>query len=383
MNQTRQWLLLAGVGVLLLLVVVVFLILLAISAVYRRLHEGLNQISRKNFAYRFPLYSSDETGILFSAFNQTAAQLQKQTKAKNTRTDTKTNDTDNRSSRVGEQVLRKTEITCLVARIPGIQEQITATEPEMIEEYLTAFMQPLDKVVREYGGQVAEILGDKVYAFFEGINCIDNGIRAALKLMQYWQTVNHERKVLGRKRHHYAIGLHATETIAGSVSRSFSHYTFIGQAAALAAYLCARAGSEQIWASSAMMDKTSGAYPYQVRTEVDLSDVSPENNVLEISPSDMTEAAMAFTLGNQPAESFVDGRHSGADALSETFGFDTKNRSHFESSITDMLEETLVSSPLETLKAEEKAETVSSLGGAVDKKSLWDGFDAQKGSAED
>ncbi|MBU2647063.1 hypothetical protein KKI24_20305 [bacterium] len=381
LKKSRELLFIIGGLILLLCFILVCLIYLPISSVYRKLYEGMEAVARDQFDFKLLSRTRDETGILFRAFNRMNHQLL-QNFRKRQDAHLEVLKEKERPAIQAEHLLRKTEITCLCARIPGIQEVIESSASSVVDEYVADFIEPFEKVVKEYGGQVVKILGDKVYTLFEGINSIDNSVRTALKINQSWQVANHERMVLNRKQKNYGIGLHSTEGIAGSLSAMSGGYTFVGEAASVAERLCSSAQVEEILISASMMDKTSGAYLHQVLKTVSGEDLTIKEDIISITPLPMDEAHSRYLLKTTTAAGRQNDRLDGSESMMG------KKKPSFESSITDMLEETLIISPLDPLKtvsiedpefqngysASNTREDSSDDGSS----SLWSEFDAVK-----
>lgn len=342
LRTSRLTLFLIGALILLLCLGLVCIIFLPVSAVYRKLFEGLQEVGHSHFNFSLPVTTRDETGILFRAFNRMNQNLQAYFKEGQATKIERLQEGEEAAAGPGEHLLRKTEITCLCARIPGIQEMIEKSVSSAVDEYISEFLEPFEKTVQEYGGQVVKVLGDKVYTLFEGINSIDNSVRMALKINQSWQISNHERKVLNRKQKNFGIGLHSTEGVAGSLSRMTASYTFVGDAAAVAERLCSCAKMEEILISASMMDKTSGAYQHQVVKTISAEDLTMKEDVISITPLPVDDMGVGVRVkaGPAPMGGLTD---QGGDSVTG------QSKSSFESSITDMLEETLISSPLDPL----------------------------------
>jgi len=378
LKKSRETLFFWGLLILLLCFALVGALFLPISSVYTRLYEGMEEVTRNRFGFELPSKTRDETGILFKTFNRMNRHLLANFKKGQEAHLESLQDEDPDKAGLSEHLLRKTEITCLCARIPGIQDVIEKNDPSAVDDYINGFIEPFEKKVQEYGGQIVKVLGDKVYTLFEGINSIDNSVRMALKVNQGWQIDNHERKVLDRKQRNYGIGLHSTEGIAGALSRmSSASYTFIGEAASAAERLCSCTQAEEILISSSMMDKTTGAYQHQLAKTLSAEDLTMKEDVISITPLPIDEmhtrlATKSGAAENEAGSAFMTG----------------KTKPSFESSITDMLEETLITSPLDPLKTDGRPgvamkDTLGDMGitgeqfGDVSD-SLWEKFDSIK-----
>lgn len=372
LKKSRETLFIMGGLILLLCSVLICVLYLPISKAYRKLYEGMEEVTDNNFSFSLLSKTSDETGILFSTFNRMNRHLREYFKKDQDSQIEALQEGDEKKIASPEHLVRKTEITCLCARIPGLQKVIEESASSAVDEYITEFIDPFEKIAQEYGGQIIKILGEKVYTLFEGINSMDNSVRMALKVTHNWQIANHERKVLGRELKNYGIGLHATESVAGSLSRMSGSYTLIGEAASVAERLCSLAQIEEILISASMMDKTSGAYQHQVIKPMSAEDLKMNEDVISITPLPTDGTHTKMPLNGGPSDGSVIDRP----------------KTSFESSITDMLEETLITSPLEPLKNENvshpNAENGYSDSGITGEtfgdpsNSLWEKFGAVK-----
>lgn len=403
-NDTRESLLILGVVILLLSVVIIWIIFIPVTSAHKKLIEAMNQISGHNFDFTLHPKANDEIGLLFHTFNRMAAHLRDYLSNRQILPAKLSEDIRGEVKSISkEAMLRKTEITCLCARIPIIQKRIEKDTPDMIAEYISDFLEPFEKTVHLYGGQIIRIIGDKVYTLFEGINSVDNSIRAALKVNQKWQKLNHERKILGREICDYGIGLNSAQGLAGRLSKTLLGYTFFGKAASIAEYLCSCAQREEILISSSMMDQTNGEYQHSLSKD--------------LKPITFSEEDVFFTLANLTENDDTVAFNQNIETGMEELGYQSKNKDgnstqqgasttgkivpHFaekspNSSIPEMLEETLNATPLAPLTEAElnddrQNQTFASNGAqgtergksSADKKeSLWEKFESRVENAK-
>ncbi len=397
LNQTRLNLLLIGCILLLFVIVFSLLIHLPFSKVNKQLITGFNQIVQRNFEYSLKSKDNSDIGFLYRAFNRMAGSLQEYFVERQQSKMSSVFKSLDASSSAAEAALRKTEITCLCARIPGIQATIEDDTLDSVTESVNRFLEPFDKIIQEYGGQVIKILGDKVYVLFEGINGIDNSIRTSLKISQQWHTINHENKVLNRKQLSYGIGLHSAVGVAGTIGTASLSYTLVGKAVSIAEYLCACAGKEEILVSSSLMDKASGTYQHQIITELKPTDLSDEEEYLVITNRQTSDEllfgaqARETDITSISIQGFENGLGNKRRSTIKSSAMESEisgiSGSSVDSSIPDMLEETLTSAPLDSISLEEPkasskdkkpTEKKSSKESTRKKQSLWDEFDAGK-----
>ncbi|NQU64013.1 MAG: hypothetical protein HQ517_06985, partial [SAR324 cluster bacterium] len=382
-KKARETLFIVGGLILLLCFLLIGILYLPISGTYKRLHEGLEEVTRNNF--RFSLYSGtrDEKSILYRSFNRMNQHLHDYFKKNQDSHMVALQEVDGNKMNPSRNLLRKTEITCLCAKIPDIQEVIQKNTSNDVDVYIRDFIEPFEKTLQEYGGQIVQIMGDKVYTMFEGINSMDNSVRMALKITQGWQIANHERKVLNRKLKNYGIGLHSAEGIAGSLSGMSASYTFIGEAARVAEKLCSSAQMEEILISSSMMDNTSGVYQHQIVNPFATEDLVINGEIISITALAIDKMIDNPLLKNDSNTWRTDDRLAGSQSITG------QPKSSFESSITDMLEETLITAPLAPIKNEnttvesDPKNSFSDLGTAEEEfgdvsNSLWETFDTVK-----
>ncbi len=387
LSKTRRTLFMASGAFLICIFGFVWIMYLPFTRVNKRIIQGFAEVEKNNFGIKLKTKDFGEIGILFDAFNRMTEHLNSffQEKSKS-KMNSVMSSIDNGSGTSREFVLRKSEVTCLCARIPLVQEMIEEKSLETIEDSINEFTEPFEAVVKEFGGQVIKILGSKVFVIFEGINSIDNSIRTALKINQKWQMINHERKVLDRKKLDFGIGLHSAESVAGIVGQSSMSYTIIGKAASIADYLCSCAKPEEILASSSLMDKASGSFQHQVLSDLVASEIEESEQVLIITNLRYSDDDLARRVSHTKNPDSM-GSLSPSGQLMDEVGYDkhvsavTGSISQ-ETSIPDMLEETLSSAPLESIALNKESSTdydepVES-DSDVDqgkKQSLWDEVD--------
>lgn len=339
-SDTRRELLIIGGIILVTSNLLTWLLLIPLSRSHHKLLTGMNQLIRGNLDYRLQSSSKDEIGLLFSTFNNlvdSVKGLLAEKKLEKTAFDHSGGPTDTS--------LRKTDITCLCARIPNLQSMIDMEKSEDISDFIQKIIEPTEKIVQAHGGQIIKIVGDKYFVMFEGINSIDNAVRSALKSAQLWKKQNHERKVLGQDLLNFGIGLHSEVGIAGTLGTQMKSYTFVGSSASVASYLCACADYEEILISATMMESASGSYQHEIANNIKPFDTDADA-VFALYPS--AESDMTIRENITASESVgVNVSEAPADDLNDVNGrLDVPGRA-YDSSIPDILEETLSSSPLE------------------------------------
>ena len=341
-DKTRQTLFMFGgitlVGVVLILAAIYF----PISRDHLKLIEALKQVKKKNFDYKLAIKSKDEIGTLFTEYNDMVESVRYMLlQRSNGKLNGQNGDHSDLPSEMPDLTLRKTELTCLCTRIPKIQQHMQVDDSGSIASFVKKHLEPIDNASQSHGGQIVKIIGDKVFVLFEGINSIDNAIRAALKCNQKWKTINHERKVLGKEFLEYGIGLHSEIGLVGGLATSLENFTIIGEAASIAEYLCTCSSREEVLISSSMMEKTNGSYQHQ--------GIENLNRALLLD-----EEVFILTGGVIPESELTDQNGEGVSLAGMNGDFENTHERSYDASIPDILEETLSTSPLELVGIEEK-----------------------------
>ncbi len=317
------------------------------SRKHRQMVEALQQVARNNLDYRLPPAGKDEMGTLYRVYNEMADSLKK-TVAERAKPSFNAlqNYYDGSSKKSANLVLRKFDITCLCARIPGIQTHIEGHEPDSISAFVDDYMNAVKRSIQMNGGQAVKIIGDKVFFLFEGVNSMDNAIRAALKCHLVWLQQNHERKVHEKPLLNYGIGLHSAIGSAGKVTSSSESFTLIGEAAAIADFLCSFADREEMLITASMIEKANETYPHQTVSNP-VQEHLPNEEIFLLTGGTLEES-LTFHYSQR---NFERGENSPDDNSSSG----SRNAVKDGSSIPDILEETLSSTPLDL--AEEKRES--------------------------
>ncbi|MCP4297036.1 MAG: hypothetical protein GY786_15640 [Proteobacteria bacterium] len=353
-DATRKQILLIGGMILLVSIVPIWILLVPISQAHKNVIEGMSQIREGNFNFRLVGNFADELDLLYQVFNRMAETLKIGFKEVKEPEMPQVNQPIT-PDRVLDSSLRKVDITCLCARIPDIQEQIGKEKLSDVFEFIDDYLFTFQKIIEEHGGQQIRILGNKVYCLFEGVNAIDNSIRTALKGVQIWREINHERKILNQKQLDFGIGLHTAPSIVGVFRKTMGDYTVVGEIGNVAAILCSCAKTNTILISSSMIDQAGASFEHQPLVDVTIPKLlnKIEASVLQNPPRDAqsVQTVKAQVLRNA---------HKGV-----------------ESTIPNMLEETYQVSPLETVKSDDKFEEF------INELPVLDGFENQNSDGEE
>ncbi|MDH5560175.1 MAG: adenylate/guanylate cyclase domain-containing protein [Deltaproteobacteria bacterium] len=342
--DTKKQILMFCLIILILSNLTIWLFLHPVSHSHMIIADALNQVSKNQLDFRLEQGRMNEIGKIVYAFNQMSTYLVDYFQSLQNSIASSAQKTP--KGHASEFSLRKTDLTCLCARIPLLQDHIQKETAEEVAEYIKEFMEIFMTTIQDFGGQVIKVFGNKCYCIFEGMNSIDNAIRAAIKINHKWKDLNHERKVLNRKLMDYGIGLHATETMAGTFEHSFSSYTVIGNSVTKAEYLCSLARIGQTLISSFMMEKSNGSYQHQILSEPKTTLLDENEDIFSILNLDQTSSLETDKAGK--ALFSAHHQHSGVmESLKEN---QANKQDFYESSLPDMLEETLRVTPLEPVE---------------------------------
>ena len=314
LEETGRSLILHGLWVTACGLILLWLLHLPISSALERLTLALSQVTTGQLDQDLPVHYKDEIGLVYGAFNQMLGALRHaQSEAGQRMARSKP------STGGAELSLRKADLTCLCARIPGVSDWVTTEKPEQIAKQIQEFLVPFETIITENGGQVTKIIGDKVFSLFEGMNGINNALRAALRLNKAWKEQNHQRMVLGQKMQDYGIGIHAAAGIAGTLGPKTSSYTFIGAAAAAASHLCACAAREEVLVTNSTLERSSVHLQQLLVTELrdrTLGELEEVFSLLEATSSEVE--APKGPVNKEVLKEFIGGTDDVPDMLEET-----------------------------------------------------------------
>lgn len=355
-QDTRAQLLGSAGIIILISILVVWVLILPISRGHNKLILALGEASESNYNFRLSPGNKDELSVLYQRYNQLMDHIQLDLEGK--KNQKILNIKNGKRHKGNESIIRKSEITCLCSRIPDAQHRIEEQQPGEVVEFIREYLNSMEETVKENGGQIIKIFGDKVFAVFEGINSPDNAVRASLKLSKKWTQLNHEKKVLGKEELNYGIGVHSELGISGNFDLLFNTYSIISEVAKISDYLCTCAPKGEILISSGLLEKTMGAYQHQVARNITYTDVQDEA-IFSLLPNqdlgDFTQDIQTNVRARTAEEMLSDDVKT--DKIASELGGQSVNPERtFDSSLPDILEETLASSPLASVTEEVQQE---------------------------
>lgn len=140
-------------------------------------------------------------------------------------------------------------VSTLFADVRGYTAMAAEHEPEQALDLLNRYLTVASDAVESYGGTVADLLGDGVFAFFGApvmhANDSERAVRAALELQS--QVMLLEIPTMPGVRLQTGVGITTGEVIAGNIgSERRMHYAVVGDPVNVAARLQAAAGPGQV-----------------------------------------------------------------------------------------------------------------------------------------
>ncbi|MDQ3094775.1 MAG: response regulator [Actinomycetota bacterium] len=148
-------------------------------------------------------------------------------------------------------------VSTLFADVRGYTAMAAEHEPEQALDLLNRYLTVASDAVESYGGTVADLLGDGVFAFFGApvmhSNDSERAVRAALELQS--QVMLLEIPTMPGVRLQTGVGITTGEVIAGNIgSERRMHYAVVGDPVNVAARLQAAAGPGQVLVDDATHD---------------------------------------------------------------------------------------------------------------------------------
>ena len=152
-------------------------------------------------------------------------------------------------------------VSTLFADIRGYTTIAESHAPEETLDLLNRYLAAVNDAVEGYGGTVADLLGDGVFAFFGApvahADDAERAVRAALAVQE--AVMRLEIPTIPGVRLQTGIGVATGEVIAGNIgSERRMHYAVVGDSVNVAARLQAAAGPGQILIDLATNDAVSG-----------------------------------------------------------------------------------------------------------------------------
>ncbi|PCI24684.1 MAG: hypothetical protein COB67_11440 [SAR324 cluster bacterium] len=327
LNSTRWELLIIGALILLVALVAIWWLLIPVSLFHRALAQGLLQIGQNKSSVHLPERFSNDFGPLYRVFHHLNHTLKAQSSRKALNAVAELGD-NKQPALTADTARRKIHATCLCARIPGIYGKIKSSVPDEVFRFVDEYLASFHKTIQEHGGQLVRVQGDKIFCLFEGVNAVDNAIRASLKSNHIWRDINHERMVLNQSILEFGIGLHTAPAVLGTFKKVLGEYSILGEAPDTAAYLCSNAGTEEILISLPMIEQAKGSFSSQP--------------LISFNSKSIAEKLEIFVLQNLPRGREANQIPEEGKALAGTDNVEP-------ASIPNMLEETYEFSPLEAV----------------------------------
>jgi len=137
---------------------------------------------------------------------------------------------------------QKRELTVFFCDIRNFTTISESMEPEQLSEWLNDFLTPMTQIIHKHGGAIDKYMGDAIMAFWgaplEDPDHAANGIRAAVEMIDYLDTLNEESRAKGWPEINIGCGLNTGMMSVGNMGSEFRMaYTVLGDAVNLGARL--------------------------------------------------------------------------------------------------------------------------------------------------
>lgn len=136
----------------------------------------------------------------------------------------------------------KKELTVLFTDIRDFTTVSEGMQPEELSEWMNDFLTPMTKIIHDNGGAIDKYMGDCIMAFWgapiEDPEHAAHGIKAAVEMIAYLETLNNENRAKHRPEVRIGIGLNTGLMSVGNMGSEFRMaYTVLGDAVNLGARL--------------------------------------------------------------------------------------------------------------------------------------------------
>lgn len=137
---------------------------------------------------------------------------------------------------------KKAELTVLFCDIRDFTTISESMEPEELSEWLNDFLTPMTQIIHKHGGAIDKYMGDAIMAFWGAPlpdeNHASNGVKAAIEMIQYLDTLNADAEKKGRPSINIGVGLNTGWMSVGNMGSEFRMaYTVVGDAVNLGSRL--------------------------------------------------------------------------------------------------------------------------------------------------
>jgi class 3 adenylate cyclase len=212
------------------------------------LTTATHQIASGNYAFRVPVQSRDELGLLSSAFNEMATDLALKERYRSVLSAVTDPAVAQRlihdSYNLGGVQKQVSVLFCDIRGFTSLSEQLPAHDViELLNHHMTA----LTEVAYRYGGTVDKFVGDMIMILFGAPESSENdaqhAVRCALAMRQTRNQLNSQSQFPLE----IGIGIATGSVVAGCMgSEKRLNYTVLGHRVNLAARLCGIASAGQI-----------------------------------------------------------------------------------------------------------------------------------------
>ena len=212
------------------------------------LAKGVKSVTSGNFDIQIKKISSDEIGMLTTAFNEMTKSLKEKKLIK---------EAFRRyvSHQVAEQIFQNPEkylsslkgerrmVAILFADIRGFTPLAESMEPEEVVKILNKYLTYMTEAVFEFQGTLDKFIGDCVMAVYGAPlflrNPTEMAVRTAIKIQKDIQVLNDERVLNGKNPIEIGIGINTGEAVVGNIGSEQRRldYTVIGDNVNLASRL--------------------------------------------------------------------------------------------------------------------------------------------------
>lgn len=253
----------AGMAILLISIFLGISISRGLAAPVRQLVAATHRVAQGDYQSFVEVKSKDELSILAESFNQMTRGLLLKEQYRGILDKVV-------SPEVAEEMVKgnitlggeNRKITTLFADIRGFTPMTEGMEPQEVIAMLNEYMKDAGAAIEAEGGVVDKYVGDSIMAIFGApISHTDDplrAIRAALRIQENIQRMNHSRKTLGKPEIRVGIGINTGIAVAGNMgSVKRLNYTVLGESVNVASRLCDQAGPGEILVSGHTFRETA------------------------------------------------------------------------------------------------------------------------------
>ncbi len=296
---------------LLLAICIILFFVFIFSLPQFQVYEGLRCLLQDDFSVRVP---QKRNHFLVDTFNQVASKMQ-------TMKETAEPSKPIESQNIGlpsRLTVRHFDAVYVCLYIQNFHKHVISNKHKKSYDFLYDWVAKVEKVVQEQQGSVIGFLGNTLHMYFDRSDKNQQAMNTAVALQSWLAYEAKEKKLFKNSSIDFSIGIANSSLLMGRLAQSINRQSIIGNAFDAASFCAKFAPSGEIYTVASFI-----------------------GNIGKLSDAHLVENNELSDLLGEQAYSIIN-KQSNLDVLSRV-----QKETTFETSLSDMLQETLKATPLD------------------------------------